>query len=1047
MPRNSAALLVVGLAFLPSLSHAQALGPESGTDDPIWTAALGTQWEFSIAYGAGEYLAAWVDSPDINLAPSSVYAARFDANGTLMDDPPIVLAQGPTLRGAAVGFDGKSFLVAWLYPGMGTLSTDIHGAWIGTDGKVDPNSPFDIAKATNIQSDVALAGGVDGGGKGHMLAVWTDQFSVSGAAIRGTLFDDTRAIVQPTPNCVGMKGPCGFPIAPNIGGGDGNTAAVTWDGTGFMVAWSQNPQLGFRMIAAASVGLDASVTAPVQLSVGLGDPNSPTVAYDPVKKNYLVAYSDLRDDHVNRHIYGTLLPYGFSMAPNDQELVPPETLGDQLLRAQAGSLGGRFLLVWESFHSLDSKISTLSGQRFDGDGNPLDGPNGQSLGTVPASLPVGRRSTIATDGQTMLLGWIQDDLQGTRSTVEDIHVMSLDLTKTLTPGASIEPARDWNYQRSHAVASNGTSFLVVWEDDRNYTTSGVDIYGLRYDLDGNPLDKMAIPICTAPGDQFLPAVSAQASGGKYLVAWADGRTVDRTNETGAVVIQGALVAQTGPADADFPIAASPGLARLAPALAASPGGWLVAWEDWNGAMANQNPLPDVVSTFVDTSGKVAPSTCCAGGITDSQPQRPITASGGDANSTACAPSVAWNGKEFLVAFETPCTLEDVPMLGYGSAVGDVKGAWVDPTGCPPPTGNCPNSGAGSFAIANAQDVGDTAPQVAAIGSQVVVAWKCLGKLEQICAALVDDGAQSAKGQQEYSSGNGHRYAPSVGAEPDGASGVLISWLDTTPVGVYAVHTDVALMPIGPIFPVTTDPPYVVLPAKATNIFYPSDVDGAQIAAHARQSPAGGVAVMKGGSALVTYDIEVSDAIHSVERLHLREIGIGARGTNCSSGSQCADGFCTARGICCNAPCDGVCQTCTAEGCIGTPSSDDRCGVGDAGELSCATLATTCRKYDEITAHACAAFGQCAAPGSLAECTSWTAINEGNPCDDFACAGMAGTCKQGTCDCKIPDSKEFVARVVPGCACAVGARPAPGGFALALLLVGLALATSKYSRRR
>jgi hypothetical protein len=41
-------------------------------------------------------------------------------------------------------------------------------------------------------------------------------------------------------------------------------------------------------------------------------------------------------------------------------------------------------------------------------------------------------------------------------------------------------------------------------------------------------------------------------------------------------------------------------------------------------------------------------------------------------------------------------------------------------------------------------------------------------------------------------------------------------------------------------------------------------------------------------------------------------------------SGCADGYCSG-GTCCNAPCDGPCEACGANGCVETPATDERCG--------------------------------------------------------------------------------------------------------------------------
>src|SRR5256885_1606002 len=76
-------------------------------------------------------------------------------------------------------------------------------------------------------------------------------------------------------------------------------------------------------------------------------------------------------------------------------------------------------------------------------------------------------------------------------------------------------------QDTPAVAFNGSSYLVVWQDARNQTTSGSDIYGVRIRPDGVVEDPMGISICIQPRDQGRPAVAA--NGTDFLVVWEDRR--------------------------------------------------------------------------------------------------------------------------------------------------------------------------------------------------------------------------------------------------------------------------------------------------------------------------------------------------------------------------------------------------------------------------------------------------------------------------------------------------------------------------------------------
>lgn len=74
-------------------------------------------------------------------------------------------------------------------------------------------------------------------------------------------------------------------------------------------------------------------------------------------------------------------------------------------------------------------------------------------------------------------------------------------------------------QLSPALARGQTNLLVAWEDQRIIAER--DIFGTRITPEGEILDPIGIPICTASGQQS----SVEAVGGdqNYLVVWQDRR--------------------------------------------------------------------------------------------------------------------------------------------------------------------------------------------------------------------------------------------------------------------------------------------------------------------------------------------------------------------------------------------------------------------------------------------------------------------------------------------------------------------------------------------
>ena len=105
-------------------------------------------------------------------------------------------------------------------------------------------------------------------------------------------------------------------------------------------------------------------------------------------------------------------------------------------------------------------------------------------------------------------------------------------------------------------------------------------------------------------------------------------------------------------------------------------------------------------------------------------------------------------------------------------------------------------------------------------------------------------------------------------------------------------------------------------------------------------------------------------------------GKAALGAACALDGDCAEGNCVpgpgGASICCDAPCDGTCQACSAEGrCDAVPASDARC-------LAVACPAdNACREYPAaLTDNLCRGLGQCQ---SAQDCPA-TALQPAASCD-------------------------------------------------------------------
>jgi len=164
--------------------------------------------------------------------------------------------------------------------------------------------------------------------------------------------------------------------------------------------------------------------------------------------------------------------------------------------------------VWEDERS---GYRDIYGARVDQSGNVLD-PDGIAISTAVFWQ---ESPSIAFDGTTYLVVW-QDERSGQH---HDIYGARVDQAGVVLDPSGIAVSTSANIERYPSVAFDGTNYLVVWEDYRN--TSNPDIYGARLDQSGVVLDPSGIAVSTAPGRQKFPAIGFDST--NYLVVWDDDR--------------------------------------------------------------------------------------------------------------------------------------------------------------------------------------------------------------------------------------------------------------------------------------------------------------------------------------------------------------------------------------------------------------------------------------------------------------------------------------------------------------------------------------------
>jgi hypothetical protein len=390
---------------------------------------------------------------------------------------------------------------------------------------------------------------------------------------------------------------------------DQNNPVVAFDGSNYLVVWERHGS----SIWGARVSQSGVVldSAGIPISNPPGYSRAPALAFDGT--DYLVVWEDERN-YAKYDIYGARV---------NVEGVVLDPAG---IPISVGVYGGsdpalRFgdnccLVVWRDnrnwAHGGD-RAGDIYGARVSRNGDVLDTEG------IPICTEydwIQRNPAVAFDGSSYLVVW-EDDRSGITNHIYGSRVSS---GGVVLDSAGITIATQMYAHANPAIAFDGTNYMVAWED---YRTNYWDIYASRITTAGSVIDTAGIPVCTAANQQYKPQLAFD--GTDYLVVWEDNRSgtdldvyACRVDTDGAVLDpEGVLISQKA---GD----------QSAPGIAYGETGWFVVWEDKSGRTW------DVYGTRVTEIAEVADAEGILITIT--------------ANEQA-HPAVAFDGANYLVVWQ------------------------------------------------------------------------------------------------------------------------------------------------------------------------------------------------------------------------------------------------------------------------------------------------------------------------------------------------------------------------------------------------------------
>ena len=257
------------------------------------------------------------------------------------------------------------------------------------------------------------------------------------------------------------------------------------------------------------------IGTPFAISIASDDQILPSVAHDPADNNYLVIWEDKRDSTLSNlsDIYGQLVSSSGALIGNNF----PISIADDSQHHPTlayNSTANNYLVVWDDYRNW-ANGADVYGQLVTHDGylTPVPDPT-VNFSISTRSLTQNHPSVSYNPSHNnYLVVWMDIIYEGIGA-----QIVSADGTLS---GTNFPIISALNHQEEPSVAYNSKvdTYLVVWHDSRmgNY-----DIYGRWVKADGS-LSGESFPISSAAEDQQHAVVVYSSRYSNLLVAWQDER--------------------------------------------------------------------------------------------------------------------------------------------------------------------------------------------------------------------------------------------------------------------------------------------------------------------------------------------------------------------------------------------------------------------------------------------------------------------------------------------------------------------------------------------
>jgi hypothetical protein len=416
---------------------------------------------------------------------------------------------------------------------MAVLMTMAPG--VGAGGVRGPGEPRGLPVGEDFRISGLLATATDSQpaaawnpAANEYLVVWMDYRNLSS---RGVDIAGQRVSAD------GSMPAANFAVSGPAARGNESLPAVVWNGTAgeYLVVWSdtrnaltRGTDLAGQRVSAAGTRLGANfgISGPAATA----DDDEPAAAWNATANEYLVVWMDRRNQATRgSDIYGQRLSAAGEHLGNNFRISGPAATSNEFDAAVVwNATANEYLVVWADQRNNAARGYDIVGQRVSAAGERL----GANFGiTGPAAREDDLEPTVtwsATANEYLVVwqdgrhsGFGSYDVYGQRMSAAGARLgANLYISGYRWFGNGLKPAAAWD--------DSANQYLVVWQDRRNESTSGYDIYGQEVSAAGARVgDDFRISGPDATAHEESPAITYNTAADEFLVIWQDTRTPSR----------------------------------------------------------------------------------------------------------------------------------------------------------------------------------------------------------------------------------------------------------------------------------------------------------------------------------------------------------------------------------------------------------------------------------------------------------------------------------------------------------------------------------------